>query len=137
MKKKKGDSPAVAALTGATQGLLFQSETDAPFEAFEWPDAGDGKPGKARVMELAGIPDKTPVKVRSVDAYFADATKDEAWHDDDEKAQVERFKGLVKAIKDTLKDVKVFEAGKIQVGVWIVGRAEKGWAGLKTVKVET
>lgn len=134
--KKKSDSPAVQALTEASKGLLFQSETDAPFEAFEWPDAGDGKPDKARVVELAGLPDKTPVMVRSVDAFFA-ATKKEAWHDDEEKAQVEKFKGLVKAIKDNLKDVKVFEAGKVQVAVWIVGRAEKGWAGLKTVKVET
>ena len=45
-------SSIVQELKRASQGLLFPSETDAPFEAFEWPGE-QGKPDTARVLELA------------------------------------------------------------------------------------
>src|SRR4051812_16818940 len=123
---KKG---GVAALKEASGGLLFPSETDAPFEPFEWPSAGEGKPDKARVAGLAGLPAGTPVKVKSLAAFFADATREEAWHDEEEKQQVERFEQLVQAIKAALAHVKVFETGKVEIDVYIVGRADTGWAG--------
>jgi hypothetical protein len=116
--------------------LQFRSETDAPFTVVEWPGQ-EGKPDKARVLELAGLPANTPVKTKSLDAFFKDATREEAWHDDQEKAEVQRFKGLVRAIQDNLSDVKVFLAGGTEKDVFIVGRTESGWAGLKTKVVQT
>ena len=129
-------SNAAEALKKASKGLLFRSETDAPFEQFEWPGQ-EGKPDKARVLELAGLPADTTVKTKSLDAFFKDATREEAWHDDQEKAEVQRFKQLVRAIQDNLSDVKVFLAGGTEKDVFIVGRAGDGWAGLKTKVVET
>jgi hypothetical protein len=126
----------VGALEQASKGLLFPSETDAPFEAFEWP-AEEGKPDKARVLELAGLPAGTPVKAKGVDAFFKDATREEDWHNDEEKAEVQRFRQLVQASKDNLKDVKVFLAGRAEKDAFIVGRTDSGWAGLKTKVVET
>jgi hypothetical protein len=134
MAKKK--SPVVAQLREATKGLMFQSETDAPFEVVEWPGE-QGKPDKGRVLELAELPADTPVKVKSLDAFFKDATREEDWHDDEEKAQVERFKQLVQTLKETLADVKVFLAGDTESDAYIVGRANGGWAGLKTKVVQT
>ena len=58
-------STAVEALMRASKGLLYRSETDAPFEAFEWPGE-QGKPDKARVLALAGLPPGTPVKTKSL-----------------------------------------------------------------------
>ena len=87
-------SSITQALQKASQGLLFQSETDAPFEAFEWPGE-QGKPDKARVLELAGLPPGTPVKTKSLAAFFKDATTEQDWHDDEEKAEVQKFKKLV------------------------------------------
>jgi hypothetical protein len=129
-------SAAVEALKKASAGLLFPSETDAPFEPFEWPGE-QGKPNKARVLELAGLPADTTVKTKSLDAFFKDATREEAWHDDQEKVEVQRFKQLVRAIQDNLSDVKVFLAGGTEKDVFIVGRAGDGWAGLKTKVVQT
>jgi hypothetical protein len=133
----KNKSAVAQTLKQASKGLMFPSETDAPFEVVEWPGE-QGKPEKARVLELAGLPADTPIKVKPLDAFFRDATKEESWHDDQEKAQVERFKQLVGTIKETLADVKVFVAGEEEESdAYIVGRSESGWAGLKTKVVQT
>ena len=131
--KKTGD---VSALKTASQGLLFPSETDAPFEAFDWPGE-QGKPDKARVLELAGLPPGTPVRVKGLDAFFKDATTEQDWHDDQEKAEVQKFKQLVQTLKESLADVKVFLAGGAESDAYVVGRAEAGWAGMKTKVVQT
>jgi hypothetical protein len=125
------------ALKKASRGLQFRSETDAGFEVFEWPGE-EGKPDRARVLELAGLPAGTPIKAKGLDAFFKDATREESWHDDQEKAEVQRFKELVQAIKANLSDVKVFLAGEgPETDAYIVGRTEGGWAGVKTKVVET
>ena len=131
--KKSG---VVEALKKASAGLLFPSETDAPFEPFEWPGE-QGKPDKARVLELAKLPAGTRVKTKSVDAFFKEVTKEEDWHDDEEKAQVQKFQQLVQTLKESLADIKVFQAGKVESDAYIVGRTEAGWAGLKTKVVQT
>jgi hypothetical protein len=124
-------------LKEAGKGILFRSDTDAPFEAFAWPD-GQGKPDKARVLELAGLPPTTAVRTKSLEAFFDEATLEEDWHDEEEKQEVEKNKQLVKSINAALADVKVFETGRgVEKDVYIVGRAEAGWAGLKTKVVES
>jgi histidine triad (HIT) family protein len=131
--KKSG---TVEALKKVSKGLLYRSETDAPFEPIEW--AGEqGKPDKARVLELAGLPASTPVKTKGLDAFFKDMTREQDWMDEEEKAEVEKFRQLVEAIKDNLADVKVFLAGRAEADAYIVGRSEAGWAGLKTKVVQT
>jgi hypothetical protein len=131
--KKSVDTQA---LRNASQGLLFESETDAPLDVFEWPGE-QGKPDKSRVLELAGLPANAPAKTKSVDAFFKEATREQSWHDDEEKAQVQKFKQLVQTLKESLSDIKVFQAGKTESDVYIVGRTESGWAGLKTKVVQT
>jgi hypothetical protein len=132
----KSKSAVVQALKKASQGLMFKSETDAPLEAFEWPGQ-EGKPDKARVLELAGLPASTPVKTTSLDAFFREATEEQDWMDEQERAEAQRFGQLVQALKDNLADVKVFNAGRAEKDVFIVGRAGDGWAGLSTKMVET
>jgi len=129
-------SNVTQALQEASQGLRYRSETEAPFEASEWPGE-EGKPDKARVLELAGAAPGTPVKTKSLAAFFKDATTEQDWHDETEKAEVERFRQLVQALKESLADVKVFLVGRNEADVFIVGRSEAGWAGLKTKVAET
>jgi hypothetical protein len=130
-------SAVVDALKKASKGLLFRSETDAPFEAFEWPGE-QGKPDKARVLELVGGSPARQVKTKSLDAFFKDATEEQDWMNEEEKAEVQRFKQLVQTLKETLADVKVFLAGeRTESDAYIVGRTESGWAGLKTKVVQT
>jgi hypothetical protein len=124
------------AVKKASKGLQFRSETDAPFEPFEWPGE-QGKPDKARVLELAGLPPGTPVRTKGLDAFFKDAAQEQDWMDDGEKAEAQRFRQLLQALKENLSDVKVFLAGRAESDAYILGRTEGGWAGLKTRVVQT
>jgi hypothetical protein len=117
---KKSGSGVLEGLKQASQGLLFPSETDAPFEPFEW-EGQAGKPDKTRMLELAGLSPGTPVKTKALDAFFQDVTEEQDWHDDQEKAEVQRFKQLVQAIKEALSDVRVFEAGRTEKDMYIGG----------------
>jgi hypothetical protein len=98
---------------------------------------GKIKPTKARVLELAGVEEGTPAKMKGLDAFFRDATREQDWHDDEERAEVQRFKALVQTLKQALADIKVFQVGGAESDVYIVGRTDTGWAGLKTKVVET
>jgi hypothetical protein len=120
----------------ASQGLLFPSETDAPFEPFEWPGE-EGKPEKGRVLELAGVAAGTPIKVKSLDSFFKDATQEEDWQDPEEKAEAQKFRQLVKTLKEVLADPKVFLVGRSEADAYLVGRTDAGWAGLKTRVVQS
>jgi hypothetical protein len=133
---RQSKSAAAEAMSKASAGLLFPSETDAPFEVFEWPGE-QGKPDKGRVLELAGLPPTTPVRTKSLDAFFREVTREQDWHDDQEKAEVARFQQLVRTLEESLTDVKVFLAGRIEQDVFIAGRSDSGWAGLKTRVVQT
>lgn len=133
------DSPqpaVVETLRQAVAGLLFPSETDAPFEPFFWPGDAAAPPDPADVARLSGASD-APVKKVKLETFFRPATKAETWHNDEEKALVARFEELVRTLKTTLKDPVVFRVGKTQSDAYIVGMVEGGYAGLKTQVVET
>jgi hypothetical protein len=89
------------------------------------------------VLELAGAPGNVTVKVKSLDSFFKVASTEQNWMTSGEKAEVENFKQLVQTIKDSLAEVKVFQIGKPESDVYIVGRTDSGWAGLRTTVVET
>src|SRR5690242_13455773 len=99
MAKTKGDVKQT--LQKAADGLLYRTETDEPFEVVEWPGE-TGKPDKARVLELAGAASGASVKTKTLDTFFRDMTKEQDWHDETEKAEVQRFKDLVRALKESL-----------------------------------
>lgn len=132
-----GKDAALAALQNASQGLEFQSETDAPFAPFFWPDEDAAPLSPERVLQLAGAKPGTPIKSTSLATFFKSAITDEAWHNDEEQAEVARFKALVEAIKNTLSKPQVWKIGETSADVYIVGSVEGGHVGLKTLVVET
>lgn len=128
---------ALQSLCEAADGLLVPSETDAPFEPFCWPDeqVKDLTPERAR--ELASAPADTKIECVSIAAFFRDATREQEWHNAEEAAQVQRFKALVKAIKKTLDEPRVFRVGETEIDCYIAGGIAGGVGGLKTQLVET
>ena len=95
-------------LKQASKGLLFLSETDAP------------------------------VELRTVDDFFAIATKEEDWHDEEERETVQQFQNLVSVLKHNLSQLQVYRIGSTNIDAYIVGVAQSGdWAGLSTKLVET
>jgi len=117
--------------------LLYPSESDEPFAVFEWKTANESLT-EERLLELAGEPKDSPVKSVPLDMFFADLTKEQDWHADDEKTAVEQYRNLLSVLKDRLSDVKVFRVGEVEVAIYVVGQAKDGgWVGVKTTAVET
>ena len=130
-------SAAFTALTKASKGLLYPSETDAPFEVYAWKNAG-GALGPAKLLTLAEQDPARPVEVTTVDEFFAPLIAEKDWHGREEKALVQKFKELRQAIDANLIDPKVYRVGAVEIAIYIVGKTHDGdLAGLKTTSVET
>jgi hypothetical protein len=127
---------AIDALKQATKGLKYQSESDAPFKTFVWKDRG--RLTKQKVLELSGHQPGTPIEEVKLADFFADLTEEQDWHGADEKKTVERYKNLLKTIKDNLSGAKVYKVGDVNRDIYIVGKTPAGdWAGVQTKAVET
>ncbi|MEG4493281.1 nuclease A inhibitor family protein [Microcoleus sp. D3_18_C4] len=123
-------------LKQASEGLLFGSETDAPFEVIHWPAQGELTP--AKLLQLTNHPPDAPVKLVSVDKFFAISTQEEDWHDEEEEETAKRFQNLVSVLKQNLSQLQVYRVGSIEIDVYIVGETDGGGlAGLSTKLVET
>lgn len=123
-------------LKKASDGLLWTSEADYPFEVFTWDNADTFTP--ALLLERAGYPRDAPVKVLTLDEFFTPATTEKDWHNEEEKAQVKRYQNLVTTLKQNLNDIQVYKVGEVQMDVYIPGKTDTGTiAGLSTKAVET
>jgi hypothetical protein len=131
------ESTALDVLAKAAAGLLFLSETDAPLVPFFWPSEDDAALTPARLLELAKAKPDAPVKTATLAHFFRNAIKEKSWHNEEEKAEVEKFKSLVATLKSTLKKPQVFRVGEVSIDVYVVGVVEGGYAGLQTRVVET
>lgn len=125
-----------AQLQQASKGLLFASETDAPFEVIHWPAQGELTPTK--LLQLTEHSPDASVEVITVDEFFDAATQEEDWHDKEERETVKRFQSLVSVLKQNLSNIQVYRVGSVSIDAYIVGVTDGGdWAGLSTKLVET
>lgn len=123
-------------LKQASEGLLFPSETDAPFEVINWQVQGELTPTK--LLQLTEHPPDAPVEMLAVDDFFAIATQEEDWHDEEERETVKGFQNLASVLKQNLSNIQVFRVGSIEIDAYIVGVTPSGdWMGLSTQLVET
>ncbi len=110
-------------LRAATAGLLFPSETDAPFEPFVWV-AGENTP--AVVSRFAGYPPAEPCLAMSLEEFLRDLNDDPP------------FRALKTILEKTLKAIRVYRFGTTAPVYYLVGQDSAGrLAGLKTNAVET
>ena len=121
----------------ASEGLLFPSETDAPFTSFFWSATTSDPFTPAALTEFVGAATDAPIKTVKLANFFRDAVKEEDWHNAEEKAEAARFQELLETIKSSLESPQVFRVGATKMDVYIVGKVEGGYAGLKTEVVET
>jgi hypothetical protein len=130
------EDPALALRT-ASSGLLFPSESEYPFEVFVWKDdARDIDEGA--LLRLAGRPAGATVERVGLDRFFRNAVAKNDWNDERERTVARRFQDLLRVLKSSLSDVRVFRVGAIEIEVYIVGQTPDGdWAGLRTKVIET
>jgi len=130
-------TPTVTALTEASAGLLYPSETDAPWAVFSWPDA-TGEPTGDGVRRRGRHRASAPLQEQTLDAVFAPLVLDQDWYGGEEKAVVARYAALLAVVRRSLTSPKVVKVGGVRVAVYVLGvGSEGGWAGLKTTAVET
>ena len=123
-------------LKQASNGLLCLSETDAPFEVIHWQTQEQLTP--AKLLQLTNHPPDAPVEVVTVDEFFAIATQEENWHDEEKGETVKWFQNLVSILKQNLSQLQVYRVGDINIDAYIVGMSPSGdWTGLSTKLVET
>ncbi|MEQ9548052.1 MAG: nuclease A inhibitor family protein [Coleofasciculus sp. G3-WIS-01] len=123
-------------LKKSSEGLLWISEANYPFEVFTWDNTDILTP--ALVLERAGYPPDTPIEVQIIDQFFAPATTEEDWHNEAEKAQVKRYQALEQTLSDCLTDIQVYRLGSTTIDIYIAGKTPEGTvAGLSTKVVET
>ncbi len=122
------------ALTAASAGLYYTSESDYPFDYVSYlaAPASPSRITTAQFLRVLGQPATTPVEIRTLDRVFAPLTNPEYNPD------AGRFSALKRTIQQRLTYVQVFAVGTIQVHLYIVGRDRCGsLVGLHTISIET
>lgn len=128
--------PALKKLRTAADGLVLVSETDAPFEAFEWGAHDALTPSLVR--ELGGHAKRSKVAARDFRKFFEPLTQEQDWHEDEDKEQVRKYRELAAVVEKELTDATVYRVGETEVTYYVVGRSKAGnWVGVKAKAVET
>jgi hypothetical protein len=130
------DEQIIEELKRAAEGLLFMSEADYPFEIVRLERTVE--PNDERLRVLGGAAADAPVETRSLDEFFRAAVAEPDWKKGEELATARRFKSLVRLLKESLSETRVYRIGEINMAVFILGKSMEGnWLGLRTRVVET
>ena len=123
-------------LEGASEGLLYLSEGEAPFEYVELAGATAADLAPARFAELVGAPAGTRVEEQSLDHFLsAHLATDPA--DPVAREQQGSFGALRALLQARLAGVRVLRVGAVQIRCYVVGVSDGGVAGLATTAIET
>ncbi len=129
------DSELINQLNQTSEGLLWLSESDYPFETVYWENVDDIN---AKLLELTDCTPERKIEVRELDSLFKRVTEEKDWYDDKEMAECKRYQTLVNLLKTHLSDIKVYRVGETEINVYILGKTKSGaLAGLSTISVET
>lgn len=128
----------ITELKKATKGLLFPSEAEYPIKPFLLEGKGRKSLRSQDILNELEHNAKIPIKQINFDKFFEVPTEEQSWHNQLERDKVKRFQNLVKLLKDNLKGIKVFRAGKLEYTVYVAGKTESGdFAGITTKVSET
>ncbi len=126
-----------AELEAACQGLLWRSETDAPFELVVLP-AAEPPLDVGALLANGDYPPDSPVEIVSLDNFFAPVMEDHSWFDAQDSKLVEGCRHLRSLLEATLENLKVYRIGSVEIDVYLLGQTEdKQIVGVKTTVVET
>ncbi|MDQ3321075.1 MAG: nuclease A inhibitor family protein [Acidobacteriota bacterium] len=131
---KKNDLPAQ--IKKITDGLYYMSETDAEILPFT------GKKVCAvtsqEILKQSGSDLNAAIEEKDFAQFFTRLTEKQDWFGDEETATAAKFRELKDLLEKSLRDLKCFKIGKIQLDIYIVGiDAENNLTGIKTKAVET
>ena len=120
----------VRSIEDLIKSLVYTSETDASFEVFVEPEAGEFN----RDLEK----ENRQIEDISCDKFFARFIKTQDWPGDNEKEMVRKFSILKEFLDSNLTDLRVFRVGRVQIDIYITGLDQDGkMVGVKTRAIET
>jgi len=122
-----------------TQGLLYQSETDSPFEVVHYPAvSGGGATAAAELTAWAGKPAQEKIETDTLPHFFRNMTREVPDTEAVTKQAALRFQQLQGFLELHLQEIQVYRVGRRNITVLILGITQAGgMAGLKTNIVET
>ena len=127
------------ALRDAAAGLLYTSEGDYPFDELSisgkelvWP------PSKDQFLRFMGLSTDTEVQEITLDEFFARHIEKSDPQDAKLQAMRPRFEALRDLLRQTLRDVRVFRVGSVEIRCYLVGADASGdISGLVTTSLES
>lgn len=129
------DEQLAEELRETTRGLTFMSESDYPFEVFNW---GTSEPTDEFLRGLTGEAADAAVETRAAADFFRVAASPAEWKNKEQLAEARRFQSLQQLLEQNLTDLKVYRVGSINIPVYVAGRGASGnWLGVSTRVVET
>jgi hypothetical protein len=132
----KTDEELFGALKEATEGLLFMSESDYPFEVIRWD--GSEQLSSEYLRRAANADSSAKVEETTVDKFFRVSAGEQEWKDEAQLQLARKYQRLLNLLKENLEDIKVYRVGEINIGVYVVGKSAEGnWLGVSTRVVET
>ncbi|HAI77205.1 MAG TPA: hypothetical protein DCM08_13270 [Microscillaceae bacterium] len=116
------------------QDLLWMSESDEPLTAATW----DKAPTPAELLQTYSLTENAKVEEVPLEAFFANATTPQDWHDEIAQNDVKRFQQLLDFIHQTLQNPQVWRLGEVNVVVVVCGQVHESlWGGFTTQLIET
>jgi hypothetical protein len=125
------------ALALATDGMLFTSESDFPYDVVRAP--GQGAPTAQKVLAISGMDPTSRLETRTFDQLFAFHGRPvEPDMDDFEREYTQRHRHLRRILEGNLTTTLVVRVGEIAIRVFLVGETACGeLAGVATTSIET
>ena len=129
------DRELIKRLKEATEGLLWLSESDYPWEVVYLEGASNLK---SQLLEISNLDADTTIETKELNDFFRQATTEKDWYDDAEKAECQSYRELVEVLQYNLNDIKVYRLGETEVNCYVLGKTQSdAIAGLFTIAVET
>jgi aldose 1-epimerase len=127
---QQSQSGVAGELGRLTEGLYWMSESDYPFDikSFESKEVFEDFL-QIQSEPAEGIEHSEPY------SFFQNATKNQTWHAPQDTATVERYRALVKFLKDNLQNVECYRFGDSLKEVYIVGETKSCEVVLLATKV--
>lgn len=123
-------------LNQLTQGLLFSSESDYPFETVDWDHLTDDQ---IQTAIRAAHPSGKGTEETSLEVVFNKQIQNRLRSGDPaEAAAARQYQELHDFFQSNTQLVRVWRCGRIEIGVYIIGTLADGQrVGLKTISIET
>lgn len=128
-----------SALRDAAAGLLYTSEGDFPFDELSIPGQGSGWPQTAdQFMRIINAAPGTEVREQTLDKFFARHIEKADPQDAGLQAMKPKYEALRDILRKTLREVRVFRVGVVEVRCYVVGADANGnLSGLVTTALES